>query len=137
MSTLTGSCLCESVRYEVSSNFNKLNLCHCKQCQRETGSAHASNLFVDPGSFRWLEGRELVKRYDVPGRSISNAFCTECGSKLPYKSRAGNSMVVPAGTLDESLAEMPAIANIFWKERANWYDSAVAAEHHDEFVRPA
>lgn len=134
MSNLTGGCLCGSVRYEVSDRFKKMNLCHCKQCQQATGSAHASNLFVNPDSFRWIDGSDLVQRFDVPGRSISNAFCTRCGSTLPFKSKAGNSFVVPAGTLDSSPKDMPGIANIFWEERADWYDAAVAAEHHKEFA---
>ena len=129
MKTITGSCLCGAVCFEVDDNFQQLNLCHCDQCQRATGSAHASNLFTDPGNIRWTEGKEYVKRFDLPGRDISNAFCTECGSGLPYVSKTGKSLIVQAGVLNEAFASNPTVRNIFWSERDDWYDAAIDAEH--------
>lgn len=133
MSKITGSCLCGAVSFELDDNFQQFNLCHCKQCQRTTGSAHVSNLFTDSGNIRWIQGEDCVKRFDVPGRVISNAFCVECGSRLPYVSKSGKSLIVPAGTLDQAFSCNPEMANIFWAERADWYDSALKAEHHDAF----
>jgi hypothetical protein len=133
MNTITGNCLCGVVGFEVEDRFQQLNLCHCKQCQRATGSAHASNLFTDPGNIRWTKGKDHVKRFDVPERSISNAFCTECGSGLPYVSKSGQSLIVPAGTLNEASVGYPKVRNIFWSERTDWYDAATASEHHDGF----
>ena len=115
MKTITGSCLCGAVCFEVDDNFQQLNLCHCDQCQRATGSAHASNLFTDPGNIRWTEGK--------------NAFCTECGSGLPYVSKTGKSLIVQAGVLNEAFASNPTVRNIFWSERADWYDATIDAEH--------
>ena len=134
MPTLSGGCLCESVRFEVESDFSKLNICHCKQCQRTTGSAFAANLFIDPQAYRWTAGEDRIRRYDVAGRSLSNAFCTDCGSRLPYKSKASESVVVPAGTLDEGPESIPAVANIFWGERAPWYDTAIQSKRFDGFA---
>ena len=133
MNKITGSCLCGAVCFEVDDNFREMNVCHCKQCQRATGSAHASNLFTDPRNIRWTKGQDLVKRYDVPGRSISNAFCSERGSGLPYVSKSGVALVVQAGALNKAVTSDPVIRNIFWSERAGWYDAAVAADRHDAF----
>lgn len=133
MGKITGNCLCGAVTFELDSSFEQLNICHCKQCQRATGSAHASNLFTDPDNIRWTKGKEHVKQFDVPGRSISNAFCAECGSGLPYVSGSGKSLIVPAGTLNDALIERPTVRHIFWGERADWYEAAMAAERHDTF----
>jgi len=133
MKKLTGKCLCGVVEFEVDDNFQQFNMCHCKQCQRATGSAHASNLFTDPGNILWTKGREYVKQFDLPGRSISNAFCSECGSGLPYISKTGKSLIVQAGTLNEALIGHPTVRNIFWSERASWYDATISAERHDGF----
>ncbi len=133
MSKLSGTCLCGAVSYEVEDDFRALNFCHCKQCQQSTGSAHASNLFTDVDKFTWTKGEEFAKRYDVPGRSISNTFCTECGSGLPYQSKSSGSMIVPAGTLDGPVESSPKKRNIFWVERANWYEDSVASERFDGF----
>ena len=69
-----GGCLCGTVQFEVKDTFEHFQLCHCTQCQKTTGTAHASNLFTKAEDISWLSGKEEVKRYDVPGRRISNAF---------------------------------------------------------------
>jgi hypothetical protein len=43
--TVTGSCLCGAVSFEVSGAFDSFFLCHCSRCRKDTGSAHAANLF--------------------------------------------------------------------------------------------
>jgi len=128
MAKISGSCLCGSVRYEMDDDFHQFHWCHCTQCQKATGSAHASNLFTRPDNIRWIEGRECVVRYDVPGRSITKAFCGTCGSGMPYLSATGKALVVPAGALDGAPSRLPG-GNIFWAERASWYDAGLQAEH--------
>jgi hypothetical protein len=133
MPKITGNCLCGEIGFELEDDFHLFNLCHCKQCQRATGSAHASNLFTAPGNIRWTKGEDHVRRYDVPDREISNAFCTNCGSGLPYISKSGKSLIVQAGLLNDPLSKTTTMRNIFWTERAEWYDKALVAEHHDTF----
>ena len=133
MAKITGNCLCGEVEFELDGDFQYLNLCHCKQCQRATGSAHASNLFTDPGNIRWTKGEDSVRRYDVPDRVISNAFCATCGSGLPYISKSGNSLVVQAGALNDPISKTTPMRNIYCSERADWYDECLAAEHYDTF----
>lgn len=51
---------------------------------------------------------------------------------MPYVSAAAPIYVVPAGSLDAPLAEIPArLQHIFWGERADWYESAAESERHD------
>ena len=133
MAKITGNCLCGEVEFELDGDFQYLNLCHCKQCQRATGSAHASNLFTDPGNIRWTKGEDSVRRYDVPDRVISNAFCATCGSGLPYISKSGNSLVVQAGALNDPISKTTPMRNIYCSERAVWDDECLAAEHYDTF----
>lgn len=81
----------------------------------------------------WTRGEELIRRYDVPGRQISNAFCAHCGSGLPYVSKTGTYFVVQAGLLNGSIADDISIKNIFCDERADWYDAAVDAPRFGTF----
>ncbi|WP_115717560.1 GFA family protein [Gallaecimonas mangrovi] len=127
-----GSCLCGQVSFELENRFSQFHLCHCSQCQKATGSAHASNLFTSPDNIHWLTGSDFVSRYDVPGRTISNAFCRHCGSALPYVSGSGKALVVPAGCLDDTPAITPE-DNIFWAEKAPWYEAALASPHFAGF----
>lgn len=133
MDTITGNCLCGAITFEMANQFANFHLCHCVQCQKSTGSAHASNLFTRPDNITWHTGEELVARYDVPGRRISNVFCQACGSRIPYLSLSGEVLVVPAGTLDGQ-PEISPSANIFWTERPGWYDDAIEAPHFSEYA---
>jgi len=134
MVKITGSCLCGKVSFENEDSFEQFHLCHCIQCQKMTGSAHASNLFTTPDNIKWITGIKLIKRFDVPGRSISNAFCTECGGAVPYISGTGKALIVPAGCLD-SLPDIEVQDNIFCSEKAPWYDKAINAKQFDKFAK--
>jgi hypothetical protein len=132
MTKISGSCLCGAVTFECEDQFEQFHLCHCIQCQKATGSAHASNLFTSPDNIKWLSGESLVKRFDVPGRTITNAFCNACGSALPYVSSTGKSLVVPAGSLDQTPNIEPQ-DNIFMSEKAPWYDKALSCKAFSTF----
>ena len=62
--TLRGSCLCGAARYEATGEPRRFLHCHCSRCRKATGTGHASNLFLQPGSLRWLSG--LVRRQVYP-----------------------------------------------------------------------
>ena len=131
--TVSGSCLCGKVTFEIKNEFRLFQLCHCTQCQKSTGTAHASNLFTHPENIRWQSGQDSIVRYDVPGRRISNVFCRHCGSRVPWLSLSGESLAVPAGSLDGVPAIAPQ-ANIFWPERAAWYDQGIQAAPYDTYI---
>jgi hypothetical protein len=65
LSRLSGSCLCGSVRYQISGKAVRFYHCHCRRCRKATGTGHASNLLVTPlASLTWLAGEELLRRYE-------------------------------------------------------------------------
>jgi hypothetical protein len=117
---LRGSCLCGAVTYRVEAPFLRFAHCHCARCCKATGSAHASNLYVDPSRFAWTSGRDVIVRFDLPSaRSFATTFCRTCGSPLPHHTRSGREVVVPAGSLDVEPAIRPR-ARIFWESRKSW-----------------
>lgn len=127
-----GSCLCGAVRYEIDDNLGIFQYCHCSRCRKFTGSAFAANLLVRPGDFRWTRGEELVGRYEIPeARHFATAFCRNCGSSLPWLSKSGKAVIVPAGTLDETPAIRPQ-QNIFCASRASWYTEPDTLPQFDE-----
>ncbi len=128
-----GACLCGRVQYQVTGPFEVFHICHCSQCRRSTGSAHASNIFTTKDKLKWISGEELVKRFDPdqPG-VISKAFCSHCGSLVPYISSKNGKLIIPAGGLSED-PEIQPQDNIFWVNRADWYDSVAQAPCFDAF----
>lgn len=115
----SGSCLCGAVKFEVSGTFERFFLCHCARCRKDTGSAHAANLFSSTATIAWLSGRDSVKTYRVPGTRHERSFCAGCGSALPTLKADGALLVVPAGCLDGALAIRPN-AHICFASRAGW-----------------
>jgi len=83
----TGSCLCGAVRFEIAPPSVAFRYCHCSRCQKVTGAAHAANLFVPMGQFKWLAGESLAKRFNLPGASDSQS--ASAASAAPaYRTRS-------------------------------------------------
>ena len=117
----SGSCLCGEVSYRITGNADRFYHCHCRRCRKATGSGHASNIIMaKPETVSWLQGQELVSRYEVPeAKRFATCFCRQCGSPLP---RAGHDMsyvVIPAGSLDDEPALQPQ-ARIFQDSKTSW-----------------
>ncbi len=97
----TGGCLCGSVRYECSAEPIAMGNCHCRDCQRVTGSGYASGMLV-PRSAVTITGN--VKYYEVTGDSgstVGRGFCPNCGSRLFSKPPNPELMGIMAGSLDD------------------------------------
>jgi hypothetical protein len=60
MNRHSGSCLCATVRFEIDGDLERFFLCHCEHCPKDTGSAHAANLFSGTARLRWLSGEDKV-----------------------------------------------------------------------------
>jgi hypothetical protein len=83
--------------------------CHCRDCQRETGSAYAAVLAVLRATFRVTEGKP--KYFDLTadsGRKTTRAFCADCGSPLFGLPGISPDMVtIRVGSLDDPSAFRP------------------------------
>lgn len=130
---ITGACLCGQVKYRVTGPFEVFHICHCSQCRRSTGSAHASNIFTTEDRLEWICGQHLIKRYTPQQPNvISKSFCSHCGSLVPYTSLKSGKLIIPAGSLDTAPKIKPC-DNIFWQDRASWYDDVLTAKRCDQF----
>lgn len=112
-----GSCLCGEVTFKVVGKFDRFFLCHCTHCRKDTGSAHAANLFSSTAKVEWLSGQDKVQTYNLPHTRHTRCFCSVCGSAMPHV--ASEFVVVPAGCLDAPLATAPD-AHIFIASKAAW-----------------
>ena len=129
---VSGSCFCGKVNYEITGNMGIFQYCHCSRCRKFTGSGHAANLFVSPDDFRWLSGEDSVGTYNPENtKYFATAFCKTCGSSLPWLSKSGHVVIVPAGTLDEDPGIKPT-HNIFSGSRPAWYIDAGSLPDHEE-----
>jgi Glutathione-dependent formaldehyde-activating enzyme len=81
---LRGGCVCGAIRYEISREPLRVYACHCKDCQRFTGSAFAIGVVVPSEAFQ-LTGREmrLVPNGITEGGRLKRlSACPECGTAV-------------------------------------------------------
>jgi hypothetical protein len=79
---LTGGCACGAVRFEVTAPLVVAGYCHCKRCQRRSGTAASANAHPAPGTFRITAGEDALRVWkpdDSPGEKW---FCGTCGSAV-------------------------------------------------------
>jgi hypothetical protein len=100
---LSGGCACGAIRYECTTAPMLSVLCHCRDCQRSTGSAYAAELGVLESGFSFVKG---TPRYHLvtgdSGNTVRRGFCPDCGSPLVADSsgRPGF-LAIQAGSLDD------------------------------------
>lgn len=102
--TYAGGCQCGQVRYEVVRPPQKLVVCHCTDCQRQSGSAFGMTLVVNEADFRLTQGElKTFASKSAAGRAKLGAFCPQCGTRIYHKPewRPGTVSVKP-GTLDDT-----------------------------------
>ena len=121
MTDYKGSCLCGAVKYTVDGEFDSFYLCHCTYCQKDTGTAHAANLFSREAILTWVSGENDITTYHLPETRHCKSFCKHCGSSLPTYEVPGV-LLVPVGSLDTQITLKPT-ARIFMASRATWEDN--------------
>ncbi len=117
---LEGGCLCAGVRFRISGKLGPAGYCHCKQCQRASGSAFAANAPVRTTYFELVAGGDLVSEYESsPGKF--RAFCRRCGSPV-YSRRVTEPDIrrVRLGTLDGDPGRRP-LGHVWVSAKAPWF----------------
>ena len=127
-----GSCLCGAARFEIAGAFENFFLCHCEYCRKDTGSAHAANLFSSTARLNWIAGEDKTTLFNLPSTRHSRCFCSVCGSALPSVQMGGKLLVVPAGSLNSEISLRPN-AHIFVASKASWDDALEDIPKVDKF----
>ncbi|KJY73702.1 GFA family protein [Vibrio nigripulchritudo] len=114
-----GSCLCGGVELTISGSITDIIHCHCSLCRKSSGTAFATNGFVNTSELEITKGAELMGFYEVkPGKK--RHFCTRCASPV-YSSNDENpsKIRIRLGILDSDIEERP-ISHNFVTSKANW-----------------
>jgi hypothetical protein len=114
---IEGGCLCGQVRYKTDADPIFQGVCHCKNCQKQAGSAFSVVVGL-PKEPLELTG-ELASYADTgdSGDTVYRRFCPQCGSGIYSEAdkRAGM-VILKAGTLDDTSWLEPTIH--VWTESA-------------------
>lgn len=98
MNKWTGGCLCGAIRYEVTAPKSENWYCHCRMCQRWTGSVVATDTIVAAASFRITRGKP---KYYRSSAYAERGFCADCGSPLVFRAIDDDRISIQTGTLDD------------------------------------
>jgi hypothetical protein len=79
--TLSGTCGCGAVRFEITEPLLTAFYCHCSRCQKRTGTAAQASVRAAPGSVAVTAGEEHLRDWRPPG-GMAKTFCGRCGSHL-------------------------------------------------------
>jgi len=119
----TGGCQCGQVRYRVEKRgIATLYACHCRECQRQAGSAFGMSMLMPPAAFEITKGE--VKSWRRPadsGGAVVCNFCPDCGTRIYHGDADPNDYIsVKPGTLDDTSWLQP-VGNL-WASRAQpWH----------------
>lgn len=100
---LTGACLCGACRYTSTGAPLNVRVCHCKRCQRVTGSAFYARVMVPLDS---LHPEGPVSWHDADS-GLRRGFCAQCGSTLFSARPSAGTVGIALGSLDQPDAFKP------------------------------
>jgi len=101
--TVTGGCACGRVRYSVSIEDDDAHLCHCRMCQRATGSVSIAFKGVKKADVSW----EREPDWYVSSPIARRPFCRECGTSLGFAFPDSDTMDLTVGSFDDPSRFVP------------------------------
>lgn len=135
--TFDGGCTCRRVRYRMTTPPLFVHCCHCRWCQRETGSAFALNAMIEADRVLLLGGAvEVVDTPSASGRGQRISRCPHCRVAVWSNYAGGGDAVrfVRVGTLDEP-DRLPPEIHIFTASKQPWVvlppGAPAVAEYYD------
>src|ERR1700752_3378927 len=119
---MEGRCPCGALRYRLDSLPLFTHCCHCRWCQRQSGSACVVNSMIETDRIQLLTGQpEMISIPSPSGMGQTGARCPTCKIALwsSYTIAGDKIRFVPASTLDDSDA-LPPQLHIFFKYKQPW-----------------
>jgi hypothetical protein len=134
---MEGGCTCRQLRYRLSGQPLIVHACHCRWCQRETGTAFALNALYEADRATHLGAEpEMVVTPSLSGKGQRIARCPSCRVSIwsNYQQAGPAVRFVRVGTLDEP-DRLPPDIHIFTSSKQPWLtlptDAKVVAEFYD------
>lgn len=118
---ITGHCLCGAIRYEVENAPSTMGVCHCRNCQRQAGSAFSTLAAVPKAEFALSGEPKLYRDTDTDsGNAVERYFCGECGSPI-YSALPSmpDQIFLKTGTLDDTSGFTP-MFNVWCSTKQDW-----------------
>ena len=131
---ISGSCLCGSVQYSSDAEPVITAICHCENCQRQTGSSFSIIVCVPEDTLKFQQKHTLAEYldYSAAGQEVRRKFCQNCGSPIfSLVESAPGLGIIKAGTLNDSSWLNPTTE--FWCSSAQpWLEMSNEMTKYDQ-----
>jgi hypothetical protein len=127
-----GKCLCGEVNIKIKGDITDIIHCHCSLCRKNSGTAYATNGFINSSEFEIVTGENSLSVFSFkPGRN--RHFCSKCGSPV-YSSNEEDltRFRIRLGILDSDIEERP-LSHNFVSSKANWENIDADLPRYDSF----
>jgi len=94
---MTGGCACGKVRYAAQVHDDDAYLCHCRMCQRATGSVSIAFKSMKKADVTWESGPDWYASSPIARRP----YCAACGTSLGFEFPDSDKMDLTVGSFDD------------------------------------
>lgn len=122
----SGSCLCGGVQFKLSLDPVAVGICHCRDCQKQTGSSFSLVALVPAAGVHMSGEMAVFKTQGDSGLPVERSFCPKCGSPVRTDSdgtRQQGIVIIKAGLLDDAHALTPNL-QIYCDSEHTWLRQA-------------
>ncbi|MDH3685135.1 MAG: GFA family protein [Myxococcales bacterium] len=117
-----GGCICGDVRYALREDPITLYVCHCTDCQSESGASFTLSMILGEGMLEVVRGEPLEYTLQLPdGRRKGSSYCGRCMTRLYGPSKRRGLTLLSPGTLDDTSWLHPA-GHIWTRSAQPWID---------------
>jgi hypothetical protein len=123
-------CVCGDLILALPGPTKAVSACHCKECQRRTGSPFGVGAYYDAGEVRVTGPAKTYSRSGQSGALLTFSFCPRCGSNVFWSSSAHPQRLgVAVGSIADP--DFPAPKTSLWEETMHlWLSMEGVQEHH-------
>src|SRR6185437_1092461 len=129
MPQITGGCLCGKVRYSADVEPAFTGVCHCRNCQKESGSAFTIVIGIPQPALSVQGDLKTFEDKGDSGKAMLRRFCPNCGSTVMDEAEAMPGVImVQVGTLDDPSWVKPAM-QIYCDSAQPWVQLGGEMQH--------
>ena len=122
---IDGACHCGHIRYEAEVDPKDVGICHCTDCQKQSGGAFVLSATIPEPSLTFSRGRPARATWSSEaGNQRFGLFCGECGSRIANGSTPSIGFLsLRAGTLDDT-SWVRSAGHIWMRSAQPWFRAA-------------
>jgi len=129
---MTGGCACGRVRYRAEIDSDEAYLCHCRMCQRATGSLSVAFKNIPRAKVQWENEPDRYRSSPIASRG----YCSACGTSLTFEYPDGEKMDLTVASFDDPARFRPKHHFGVESMHRDWLDTSGLPEYRTTDYRP-